>query len=130
MIHQAELVVRVGIPRPLDLERAGGLAPIGVAQVRRDAAILTLELLDRVERRTAGEEGNRRVQPAARDEQQREAGAGLLEVDANGTFFVGRHGASSLTGLSKHPRYRRHRGRGGARRQYAASDRVHGCRLP
>ena len=51
MIHQPELVVGVGIPRPVDLERTGGLAAIGVAQVRRDAAVLPLELLDRVERR-------------------------------------------------------------------------------
>ena len=49
VIHQAEMVIGVGIPRPVDLERAGGLAAIGVAQVRRDAAVLSLELLDRVE---------------------------------------------------------------------------------
>src|SRR5256886_10559930 len=30
MIHQAKLIVGVGIPRPLDLERAGGLTSIGV----------------------------------------------------------------------------------------------------
>ena len=51
VIHQAELVVGVGVPGPVDLERAGGLAAVGVAQVRRDAAVLALELLDRVERR-------------------------------------------------------------------------------
>ena len=49
VIHQTEMVVGVGIPRPVDLERAGGLAAVGVAQVRRDAAVLSLELLDRVE---------------------------------------------------------------------------------
>ena len=43
MIHQAEMVVGVGIPRPIDLERAGGLAGIGVAQVGGDAAVLALE---------------------------------------------------------------------------------------
>ena len=51
VIHQAELVVGVGVPGPVDLERAGGLAAVGVAQVGRDAAILVLELLHRVERR-------------------------------------------------------------------------------
>ena len=51
VIHQAEVVVGVGVPRPVDLERAGGLAAVGVAQVRRDAAVLALELLDRVEGR-------------------------------------------------------------------------------
>ena len=56
VIHQAELVVGVRVPGPVDLERAGGLAAVGVAQVHRDAAVLVLELLDRVERRAAGEE--------------------------------------------------------------------------
>ena len=54
MIHQAEMVVGIGIPRPVDLERAGGLAGVGVAQIRRDAAVLTLELLNRVEGIAAG----------------------------------------------------------------------------
>ena len=67
MIHQAEMVVGIGIPRPVDLERAGGLAAVGVAQVRRDAAVLSLELLDRVE--GVGEGGDRRVQSPAGDEQ-------------------------------------------------------------
>ena len=49
MIHQGELVVGVGVPRPIDFNRAGGLAGRGVAEVRGDAAILSLELLDRVE---------------------------------------------------------------------------------
>ena len=34
--------------------------------------------------------------PAAGDEQQREAGAGLFVVDADVAFFVERHGSSSL----------------------------------
>ncbi len=34
VIHQTELVIGMRIPRPVDLERAGGLAAIGVAQVR------------------------------------------------------------------------------------------------
>src|ERR1700686_3085955 len=50
MIHQTEMVIGISIPRPVDLERAGGLAAIGVAQVREDAAVLSLELLDRVKR--------------------------------------------------------------------------------
>ena len=50
VIHHTEMVVGICIPRPVDLERAGGLAGIGVAQVRRDAAILSLELRDRVKR--------------------------------------------------------------------------------
>jgi hypothetical protein len=34
--------------RPVDLERAARLAGIGVAKVRRDTAVLSLELRDRV----------------------------------------------------------------------------------
>src|SRR5580765_6353492 len=82
------MVVGVCIPRPVDLERAGGVAATSVAQVRRDAAVLPIELLDRVKRRTAGEAGDRRVQSSAGNEQKREAGTGLLEVDANSAFFV------------------------------------------
>jgi hypothetical protein len=56
MIHQAELVIGVGIPGTVDLKRAAGLTGIGVAQVESDAAVLRLELLDRVEGRiTAGD---------------------------------------------------------------------------
>jgi site-specific DNA recombinase len=47
VIHQAELVIGIGFPWPVDLDGAGGLAAGGVAQVRRDAAVLSLELLDR-----------------------------------------------------------------------------------
>ena len=93
MIHQAELVVGVGIPGPVDLERARGLSGIGVAQVGGDAAVLALEFLEGVERRIgAGEARNRRVQSAARDQQQRKAGTGLDIVDANVALFVKDHG--------------------------------------
>src|SRR5271170_6457352 len=88
MIHQTELVVGVGFPRPVDLDRASGLAAGGVAQVRCDAAILSFELLNRVEGRIAAEEGYGRVQSAAGKKHQRETGPGLLIVDANGAFFV------------------------------------------
>src|SRR5262245_11803785 len=49
VIHQPEMVIGEGIPRPVDLERAGGLTAIRVAQVREDTTVLSLELLDRVE---------------------------------------------------------------------------------
>jgi len=126
VIHQTEMVIGVGIPRPVDLERAGGLAAVGVAQIRRDAAVLSIELLDRVEGAAAGQAGDRRVQSAAGDEQQREAGAGLLIVDANGAFFVEGAGGPSAPGLlRKHARRRRHHRRRGTRFQYFASDRIH-----
>ena len=61
MIHQAELVVGVGLPGPINLDRAGGLASGCVAQVRRDAAVLSLELLNWV-KGPAAQAGDRRVQ--------------------------------------------------------------------
>ena len=51
MIHQRELIVGVGIPGAVDLERAGGLAGRRIAQVVGDAAVLVAELLDGVEGR-------------------------------------------------------------------------------
>src|SRR5262245_49308804 len=90
------MVIGIGIPRPIDLERAGGLTAVGVAHVREDAAVFSLELFDRIKRSAAFQAGDRRVQSPAGDEQQREAGARLLVLDANGAFFVERHGCSSL----------------------------------
>src|SRR3984893_15024313 len=123
------MVIGICIPRPVDLERAGGLAVGGVAQVRRDAAVLSLELLDRVKGTAAGQAGDRRVQSPAGDEQQREAGTGLLIADANGAFFVEGHGSSSLRSLpTKYPRRRGHRRCRRPRFQYLASDRIHNRR--
>src|SRR5215831_18017466 len=123
------MVVGVCIPRPVDLERAGGLAVIGIAQVRRDAAVLSLELLDRV-KGAACQGGNRRVQSPTGNEQQREAGTGLLKVDANGAFFVEACGSSLRSLLSKHARRCGHRRRRGAGCQYITSDRIHNRRPP
>ena len=50
MIHQADMIVGIGVPRPVGLERACGLASLGVAQIRRDDAVFVLELVERVER--------------------------------------------------------------------------------
>src|SRR5215468_5129074 len=119
------MIVGVRIPWPVDLERTGGLATVGVAQVRRDAAVLSLELLDRI-KGPACQGGNRRVQSPAGDEQQREAGTGLLKADANRASFV-EAGRRSL--LRKHVRRRGHRGRRGAGFEYGASDRIHGVLL-
>src|ERR1700676_67971 len=121
MIHQSELVVGVGIPRPVDLDRAGGLAAGGVAQVRCDAAILSLELLNGVEGRVAGEEGYGGVQSPAGKQHQREAGPGLLIVDTNGAFFV-ELASSSFARLLSECALKAGLCRGrGARCQYGAS---------
>src|SRR5437867_5009661 len=118
------MVIGIGIPGPIDLERAGGLAAIGVAHVREDAAVFSLELLDCIKRSAAFQAGDRRVQSPAGDEQQREAGTGLFILDANGAFFIERHGSSYLSNLlTKYsPRSGHHRC-GGARFQYLSSDR-------
>src|ERR1700693_3643620 len=124
MIHQAELIVGVGIPGPVDLDRAGGLAGGGVAQVRRDAAILSLELLDGVEGRVAGEEGYGRVQSPAGKQHQWESGPGLLIADANGAFFVERASSCFDRLLSKYAWHRGHRRCRGPGFQYVASCRI------
>src|SRR5579864_4782221 len=121
MIHQTDLVVGVGFPRAVDLDRAGGLAAGGVAQVRCDAAILSLEFLNGVERRVAGEEGYGGVQSPAGKQHQRETGPGLFIVDTNGAFFVELASSSFALLLSKGSRQGgRCRGRG-TRCQYGAS---------
>src|SRR5260221_4653525 len=101
MIHETDLLVGVGFPRPVDLDRAGSLATGGVAQVRCDAAILSLELLNGVEGRGAGEEGYGGVQSPAGKQHQRETGPGLLIVDTNGAFFVELASSSVARLLSK-----------------------------
>src|SRR5215510_11660086 len=108
------MVIGIGIPRPIDLERAGGLTTIGVAHVREDAAVFSLELFDRIKRPAAFQAGDCRVQSPARDEQQREARTGLLILNANGAFFVERHCSSSLLSLltKDSSRYGDHRGGG------------------
>src|SRR5215471_9501213 len=102
VIHQSELIVRIRLPRPLNLDRSRGLTARRVAQVRGDAAILALELFNRVERRVAGEERNRRVQAAAWKQQERNARPGLLEVNANGALFVELPGSPVARLLSQH----------------------------
>src|SRR6516225_6435610 len=119
------MIVSIGIPRPVDLERAGGLATIGIAQVREDATVLSLELLDGIER--AGDQaGHPRVQSPAGDQQQRKPGTGLLIPDANGALFVVVRISASLPSLlSKHARRRGHRRYRGSSYQYVASGRIH-----
>src|SRR4051812_36871604 len=85
------MVVGIGVPRPVGFERTGGLAALGVAQIGGDDAVAVLELVERVERMGL-QPLDRRVQAAARNDQQRKTGAGLLVMDADIGFFVERHG--------------------------------------
>ena len=68
VIHHAKLVVGIGVPGPIDCKRAGGLAAIGVAQIRRNHAFIAFKFFDWVERRVSGEEANGRIQTTAGDE--------------------------------------------------------------
>src|SRR5438093_2050641 len=97
------MVVSIGVPRPVDLKRTGGLATLGVAQIGRDNAKLALELVEWVER-VRREPRDRRVEPATGDHQQREARAGLFVMDANLASFKERHGFSTFRNSSRHPR--------------------------
>jgi hypothetical protein len=92
------MVVGVRVPRTVDLQRPRGLAAIGVAEVGEDAAVLSLELLDRVEG-ARNQAGHPRVQSPAGDQQQRKTGTRLVIGDANAAFFV--EGHASLPQLSK-----------------------------
>src|SRR5262245_4365912 len=91
VVHEAELIVGVGVPGPIDLERAGRLPGERVAQVHGDAAEVVLELLHCVEGGSARPPADGRIEPAARDQQQRKPGADLFIVDAHGAAIVERH---------------------------------------
>ena len=123
MIHQAELVVGIGFPRPVDFDRAGGLAAGGIAQVRRDAAVFRLELIDRI--KGVRQRSYRRVQSSARDQQEWEAGTDFLIVDTNGTSFIKLARYRFVRLLSKYPRRGSRRRCRGARCNYSASSQAH-----
>ena len=91
------MVVGIGVPRPVDLERTRGLPAIGVAQIGRDDAVLVLELVHRIEGMVR-ETRHGRVQPAPGNDHEREAGADLFVMNADIAFFVERHGGSPSWG--------------------------------
>ena len=91
MVHQPELVVGEGVPRVLDRHRTGEFAAIGIALVHGDAAEVVLELFHRIDNGSLPV-ADARIQSAAWDHQQREAGAGLLVANANVTPLMERHG--------------------------------------
>src|SRR5581483_10432854 len=121
-IHETELVVGVGFPWPVDFDRTGGLPGGRVPQVRCDAAVLAFEIPDRIEGIATFQTVNRRVQAAAGNQHEREAGPCLLVVDADGPLFeeLARRGAGRL--LRKHTRRRSDGRRRDTGFQYLASD--------
>src|SRR5207244_552625 len=74
------------------------LAAIGVTQIRCDDAVLVLEFLQRV-KGVGREARDRGVQPAAGNDQQREAGADLFVVDTDVALLVQWHSSVSLPGV-------------------------------
>src|SRR6266446_7957078 len=96
------MVVSIGVPRPVDLKRTGGLATLGIAQIGRDNAKLALELVEWVER-VRREPRDRRVEPAAGDHHQREARADLFVMDANLASLIKRHSFSTFRSSCRHP---------------------------
>src|SRR4029079_9567567 len=114
--------VGIRFPRAVDFDRTSRLTVGGVTQVRRDAAVFPLELLDGVEGRIAGEEPDGCVESAARKQQERNAGTGLLVIDADLAFLVELARARLLR------KQARHGGRccsSNTRGQYRASGRIH-----
>ena len=78
MIHEAELVIGVGIPGPVDLNSGRPDWPLGA--LRRSAVMkryCPLNSLYGVEGRVAGEEGYGRVQSATGKQHQWETGTRL-----------------------------------------------------
>jgi hypothetical protein len=105
MVHQPKLVVGECVPRVLDRHRTGGIAAIGIALIHGDAAEVVLELFHRIENGGLPV-ADARIQSAARDNQQREAGADLLIANANVTLLIERHGNHSQTAGSQFTRAR------------------------
>ena len=93
MVHQVKLVVGEAVPSPLDLEGALRLATIGVPQIERDNAVGVAEFFQWIEGMVC-EPRDRRVQPAAGNNQQWEARTRFLVVDLHGTVFIDWHGVS------------------------------------
>src|SRR5215468_11198672 len=128
MLHQAELVVSIGFPRPIELDGTRGLTAEGIAQVRGDAAVFRLQLLDRI--KGVCQRSDRGVQSSARDQEEREAGTGFLIVDTNGTSFIKLARSRFVRLLSKYPRRGSRRRCRGARCEYSASSQAHDRRPP
>jgi hypothetical protein len=84
VVHQRQLVVSMRIPGTIGVDGSGRLTCVGVAEIRGNAPVFTLELPEAIERIL--QSGDRRVQSAAGDEQQWKSSPDLLVVDPNGPF--------------------------------------------
>src|SRR5687768_14133258 len=82
VIHQPKLVVGEGAPGVVNLDRAAGLAAVGVALVHRDAAEVILEFFHGVDYRGRPVTDAGVQTPTGRD-QQWESGASLFVADAD-----------------------------------------------
>src|SRR5262249_14074 len=130
MIHQAELVVGIGFPWAVDLNRPGGLAVGRVTQVCRYTAVLSFELVDRGKGLATLQAPHRRVQPTTREQHQRKAGTSVLIVDPDCAFFVKLSSSLCARLLGKYARRRGGCCCHGSRCEYGASSRSHNRRPP
>jgi hypothetical protein len=87
VVHEPELVVSESVPRVFDRDRASGFAVGGVALVHGNDAEVGLELLHHIDD-GVGPVGDSRVQAAARNDEEREAGADLLVTDVYAALLV------------------------------------------
>src|SRR4051794_10579687 len=94
MIHQPNMVVRIRVPRAVNLKGSNGPTARGVAEVRCDATILLLKFTDSVE--DVREVRNCRVQSTAGYEQQWCARPAFHVVDAHRTTLIDRHDDSLI----------------------------------
>src|SRR5215813_13759684 len=87
VVHEPELVLGESIPWAVDRNRASGFAVGGIALVHGNNAEVSLELLHRVDD-GVGPVDEPRVQSAARNGKEREAGTDLLVTDAHAVLLV------------------------------------------
>src|SRR5262245_57997743 len=97
------MVVGIGVPRSAGLQRPSRLAALGIAQIRGDDTEFVREFVEGVERMRL-QPRNGRVEPTARDHQQRKPRPGLLVMDADIALFVKRHDSFSLSRMVRRTR--------------------------
>src|SRR5262245_40156585 len=86
MVHQAEMIVGIGVPRPVHFQRARGLTAFGIPQIRRDHAELVGKFIEWVER-VGRKPGDCRIKPAARDNEYWKADTRFFVMDTSLAFF-------------------------------------------
>src|SRR5215475_5789892 len=123
VVHQADMVVRVGVPCSAGLKRPSRLAALGVAQIGGDDAEFLREFVEGVEWMRL-QPRNGRVEPTARDHEQRKPRPGLLVIDADIAPFIERHKRVLLPRFDCESMYRRPPTSGGPETECACCRRA------